>query len=259
MPVMKKLLSWRTDPVGMVKELFLENPDPWQSIAMQRYIETSRVACQGSKGVGNSTLLAWVAWHFMLTQIDPKIAVLSISKRNLRDNFWAELRRLHVRSGLLQQFFVVSDQVAYLKDRPDSWHIYAREWKMLGTPIDWASVFSGMIAENVLILIDDAGSLPPELLIGAESSVDCAPYGRIVIAGCPEKTPWTAPDKKPGLLYHAAVTNSAKWAVVKASGAPDDPNRSPRIHLEWAQKQIAEWGIDHPWVRVNVLGEFPRS
>jgi phage terminase large subunit len=46
---------------------------------------------------------------------------------------------------------------------------------------------------------------------------------------------------------------------VTITGDPDDPNRSPRIKLEWAKQQIAQYGRDNPWVKINVLGDFPPS
>jgi phage terminase large subunit len=45
--------------------------------------------------------------------------------------------------------------------------------------------------------------------------------------------------------------------VVTITGDPDDPNRSPRIKLEWAKQQISQYGRENPWVKINVLGEFP--
>ncbi|MGE5360618.1 MAG: hypothetical protein ACM3NQ_16505, partial [Bacteroidales bacterium] len=41
------------------------------------------------------------------------------------------------------------------------------------------------------------------------------------------------------------------------TGDPDNPHRSPRISLERAKEQIALWGRDNPWVKVNIFGEFP--
>jgi hypothetical protein len=48
-----------------------------------------------------------------------------------------------------------------------------------------------------------------------------------------------------------------RWHIVFISGDPDDPDRSPRISLEWAREQIEDHGRDDPWVMVNVLGLFP--
>jgi hypothetical protein len=49
------------------------------------------------------------------------------------------------------------------------------------------------------------------------------------------------------------------WKVIEITGDPDDPKRSSRISMEWAQQMISLWGREHPYVLVNVLGRFPPS
>src|SRR5690606_23022344 len=62
-----------------------------------------------------------------------------------------------------------------------------------------------------------------------------------------------------GPLYRACTSERHLWWVQEISSAPDNPKRTPRVSKEWAQIQIEKYGIDNPWVRVNVFGEFPRS
>jgi phage terminase large subunit len=49
------------------------------------------------------------------------------------------------------------------------------------------------------------------------------------------------------------------WTVIEITGDPDDPRRSPRISVEHAREQIAQYGRDNPWVLVNIFGQFPPS
>lgn len=235
--------GWRDDPVSMVGDLFSQTPDPWQQDALRLYASQNRLVMQGSKGVGNTAALVWMAWNFLLTRPRARVSVASCTVGNLRDNFWADLSRMHSRSALLREQFVVFADRVFRKDNPEDWLISARNTKH-GLPEE---TFAGIFGENVLLLIDEAGSVSPLVLAGAEASADVAAYGKIVAGGIP------AHDDS--LLYVAAVEK--KWPVVRASGDPDDPKRSPRIRKEWAEEQIANFERHNPFVKINVLGEFP--
>jgi len=65
------------------------------------------------------------------------------------------------------------------------------------------------------------------------------------------------PTSFDGVLYVASVTQSHLWDIIKITGDPDDPERSPRISIEWAREQIKEYGRDNPWVMATILGMFP--
>jgi hypothetical protein len=47
--------------------------------------------------------------------------------------------------------------------------------------------------------------------------------------------------------------------VIEITGDPDNPKRTPRISVEHAREQIAQYGRFHPYVLVNIFGEFPPS
>jgi hypothetical protein len=72
------------------------------------------------------------------------------------------------------------------------------------------------------------------------------------------------PTKRSGPLWRAATserdpTGHNGWKVYEVSGDPDDPNRAPRVGVDWARNMINNYGADHPWVLVNVFGKFPPS
>jgi len=62
------------------------------------------------------------------------------------------------------------------------------------------------------------------------------------------------PNLPAGWFYNAFMKFSDKWNTHKISYKD-----SPRVSDEWAQDMIDMYGIDHPWVRVRVLAEFPNS
>jgi hypothetical protein len=54
-----------------------------------------------------------------------------------------------------------------------------------------------------------------------------------------------------------AASQSDNWTVIRITGDPDDPKRSPRIDIEWARQQIALYGRENAWVMAYILGRFP--
>ena len=69
----------------MVREIFGAEPDPWQEEALELFPTTPRIAMKACKGPGKSTVLAWIAWNYLLTRPHPKIDEPSmLSHRNVR-------------------------------------------------------------------------------------------------------------------------------------------------------------------------------
>ena len=89
------------------------------------------------------------------------------------------------------------------------------------------------------------------IMVAAEAALSSCVEGHIIQAGNPTQTS--------GPLYRAWRNENNLWLVVPVTGDPDNPKRSPRISVEWARQQIAEYGIDNLWVRTNVFGEFPQT
>jgi Domain of unknown function DUF302 len=63
-------------PAKMVREIFGARPDPWQEEALELFPTTPRIAMKACKGPGKSTVLAWLAWNYLLTRPHPKIAMV---------------------------------------------------------------------------------------------------------------------------------------------------------------------------------------
>jgi len=86
-------------------------------------------------------------------------------------------------------------------------------------------------------------------LKAAEQGLSNCAWGKIVIAG--------NPTSHQGMLHQAVSEQSHLWTVIRITGDPDDPDRSPRIDSGWAAQQIALYGRENPWVMAYILGQFP--
>lgn len=247
------LASLIGDPVAFVRHAFGAEPDPWQAKALALAESNPRVALSACKGPGKSCLMAWWGWYMLATHIDAQGIAVSITADNLRDGLWKELAVWYAKSEWLRSVFRVGKTRIESRTRPDTWWLSARSFPKSANIDEQADAIAGLHAETVFVMLDEIGSYPPGVLPAAEGifANEEVAKARLLVSGNP--TSITGP------LYDIVHNQSAYWQVVHITGDPDDPMRSPRISVEWARGEIAKWGRDNPWVRVNVLGLFPLS
>lgn len=258
MTAVAHMRRWRASLVAFVREVLRAVPDAWQvevleAIASGRW---SRYALKASKGPGKSTLLAWVIWWFLATRLHPKVVATSITEDNLSDGLWTELAKWQANSEFLKATFTWRKTRITCNDSPETWWASARTWPKGGDSSQQANTLAGVHADNVLFVLDEAGGIPDAVMAAAEGGLANADKAagreaKLLIAG--------NPTHNEGPLFRACTTEAALWWVKEISGDPDDPQRAPRVSIEWAREQIAKYGRDHDFVRVNVFGKFPRQ
>lgn len=244
-----KIKLWRDDPVAFVRENFQVEPDAWQVEFLTKYNQNPRTAAKACKGPGKTAVLAWCAWHFLSTRPFPKIAATSISGDNLSDGLWAEMAKWQHKSEFLKAAFVWTKTRIYAADHPETWFMSARQWSKSADKDQQANTLAGLHADYIMFIMDEAGGIPDAVAAAAEAALATGIECKLLICGNP--THLTGP------LYRACTTEASDWQVIEITGDPDAPNRSPRISIEWARKQIRAYGADNPWVLVNVFGRFP--
>ena len=183
----------------------------------------------------------------------PKGAAIAITQDNLKDNLWSEMSKWQQRSQTLQDLFTWTKTRIFAKDHPETWFISARSFSKTANAEEQGRVLSGLHSKYVLFLIDESGDIPPSVLKSVDQAFSTADkvFGRAIQAGNPTSTD--------GMLYAAQSELADDWSVIRITGDPDDPERSPRIDKEWAEKQIKIYGRDDPWVMSYILGRFPES
>ncbi len=241
---------WRERPDHMVRELFKVEPDIWQAKALMAFPHSPRLAMPAAAGPGKTAVLAWIGWNFILTRPHPKIGVTSVSGGNLKSALWSEFAFWRGKSKLLQSQFEQTSKEIYHREHRETWKMEARSWPKDADESQVGNALRGLHAEYVMWLLDESGAYPDSLMPVAENIFAGAPKeAHIVQAGNPTHTS--------GPLYYACTRARKLWEVIKVTGDPDDPDRSPRIAIEHARAQIEQYGRDDPWVKVNIFGEFP--
>lgn len=253
----QRIAEWRHDPAKMVREEFGVEPDLWQLRALRAFARQDkmrmRIALQACVGPGKTAVLAWLGCNFLICYATvgrhPSGLCISLSGDNLRDNLWKEFAMWRERSKFLTSAFELTSKRFFAKEHPKTWFLSARSWPAKADAEAQGRALSGLHSDFILYLIDESGDIPPAVLRSAEQGLSSCRWGRIVQAGNP-----TSHD---GMLYHAAAKQPHLWEVIRITGDPDDPERSPRIDLGWARSQIAEYGRENAWIKATILGQFP--
>lgn len=255
--VAAKIREWLKDPVLFVQECFGVEPDKWQAKALRIVGRGGRVrlALKACAGPGKTAVLAWVGWWFLLChggetpEDHPNGLAISCDRDNLRDGLWKELARWHGTSPLLQVLFEWTKERIFAKDHPSTWFLAARGYAKSADTEQVGRTLSGLHGKNIFYLLDESGDMAISLARSAEQGLTDCECGLIVTAGNTTSTN--------GLLYYVSGMGRTGWEVITITGDPEDPERSPRVNLEWAQEMIASHGRDNAWVMAYVLGEFP--
>jgi len=251
----RKIREWRRDPVRFVVEELKAEPDAWQLEALNAYGDQTkqRISLQACVGPGKSALLAWCGWHFLSCFGDvgrhPKGAAVATTFDNLQDNLWPEMAKWQGRSEYLLNAFTWNKERIYANDHPETWFLSARSWPKSANAEEQGRTLSGLHSEYVLALVDESGDIPISVLKAAEQALSNCKWGKIMQAG--------NPTSLEGMLHAAAAEFAHLWTVIRITGDPDDPKRSPRIDIDWAREQIKTYGRDNPWVMSSILGLFP--
>ena len=255
------IVRYRSDPIAFVKEQFQVTPDRWQEKALLAFADkdqkTMRICLSACAGPGKSALLAWCGWLFLSCYGEkgehPKGAVVAVTQDNLKDNLWAELSKWQQRSEFLKAQFKWTKERIFSLQFPETWFLSARSFAKTANAEEQGRTLSGVHSKYVLFLIDESGDIPTTVLKASEQALSTADkkFARVLQAGNP-----TSHD---GMLYAAQTALAESWLTIKITGDPEDPDRSPRIDIDWAAAQIELYGRDDPWVMSYILGQFPSS
>lgn len=246
-----KLLVWKRDPVQFVRENFGVEPDWWQVDMLRAFAkrETKRLLGMACKGPGKTALLAWLGWNFLATRPHCKVPCASISGANLKDGLWAEFKKWQNRSAFLSEAFLWTHTRIFEKKNPGTWFASFRTWAQDADPQQQANTIAGLHEDFLLWLLDEGSDMPDGVVSAAEAALTGGVETKLAMMGNCTRTD--------GPLWRAAGVNRKLWHITRITGDPDDPKRSPRIDIEEARRQIAEYGRDSYIVKVNILAEFP--
>ena len=244
-----RMARYRESPIAFVREQLLVEPDPWQLELLDAARTHKRIAACACKGPGKSAAMAWLGWWFLACFQHSKVPCTSITGPNLADGLWTEFAKWRPKSELLRQQFRWSKTRISAVASPETWFATARQWAKDADPTQQANTLAGIRADHLLFLIDEVSDIPDGVVQAAEGALTSGVKTMLYMAGNPTRTE--------GPLYRAVTSDAHLYKVVRITGDPDDPKRSPRIDINEARAQINRYGRESYVVKVNILGAFP--
>jgi len=255
------IASFHDNPLGFVLYVFPwgegdlkdeEGPDEWQTWVLTTITKEIKkrkggdvlntaiqIAVASGHGIGKSALIAWIIMWFISTRAFPQIVVTAGTFSQLTTKTWRELSVWHKRS-IHQHWFQWTATKFYQVDNPEDWFAAAVPWSEHN-----ADAFAGTHAKDVLILFDEASAIAK----GIWETVS----GALTTAGAM----WIAfgnPTKNTGSFKECFTRMRHRWITKQV-----DSRTAKMANKVQLDQWIEDYGLDSDYVRVRVLGQFPKQ
>jgi hypothetical protein len=263
------LLEWLADvshdPLAFVlgafpwgqKDTVLEKfdgPTPWQrdilELIRDGIIDTNQavqLATASGHGIGKSALVSMIILWAMTTAPDTRGVVTANTETQLKTKTWAELGRWFNLCFFAKEHFTLNATSLVSKDvsRERTWRIDMIAWSV-NNPDAFAGLHNK--GKRLLLIFDEASSIADIIWETAEGALTDADTEIIwLVFGNPTKNSGRFKECFPG-GKHAEFWNSRQV----------DSRTVPITNKSRFGKWIRAYGLDSDFVRVRVLGQFPR-
>jgi hypothetical protein len=258
------LLQFEDDPVGFTYYAFpwgekgtalekFDGPEGWQLSVLEDIrdgiidIEEAivRISIRSGHGIGKSALVSILILWAMLKE-DTRGVVTANSERQLRTKTWAELGKwynMYIGRDLFR--LTATSLFPIDKDKLLTWRIDMIPWSEHNT-----TAFQGLHnqGKRILIIFDEASEIPKIIWDVASGALSDANTQII----------WFAPGnptEPSGHFYNIHQGGEHNPWKVRAI----DSRSVAFSNKKELNRQIAEEGEDSDFVRIRILGEFPKQ
>lgn len=197
-------------------------------------------------GIGKSALVAWIIDWAQSTKADTKGVVTANTENQLKTKTWAELAKWH-RLSLSSPLFKMTATARFSIDpeHERTWRIDMVPWSEKNT-----EAFAGLHnkGRRILLVFDEASAIPDIIWETAEGAL--TDNNTEIIWTC-----FGNPTRNSGRFRECFEGGkfSHRWDHAAISSMDVDITNKTQL-----QKWIDDYGEDHDFVRVRVLGKFPR-
>ncbi len=231
--------EWQKNHLNTIRDQIRLREAQGESVDLKELDPAIQIATTAGHGVGKSAESAWVIHWFIATRPHPQIVVTANTRSQLITKTWRELAVWN-NLAINKDWFEWTATRFYFKEHPSTWFAAAIPWSK-NNP----EAFQGTHAKYVLVLFDEA------------SGIDDVIWGAVEGAMTTTGSMWLAysnPTKTTGRFHSCFHRDRHRWIPFKVDGR--NAKMTNKVKLEhW----IEDHGIDSDWVRVKVLGEFPRA
>lgn len=206
-----------------------------------------RVATASGHGVGKSALVSWLIDWAQSTMVDTKGVVTANTENQLKTKTWAELGKWS-RISLSAPLFQVTKtaRLPLIPDREQTWRIDQVPWSDRNT-----EAFAGLHNQDkrIILMMDEASAIPDVIFEVAEGAL--TDENTQIIWTC-----FGNPTRNIGRFRECFAPGkfAHRW-----HGQQVDSRSVPQTNKEQLNEWVEDYGDDSDFVRIRVLGQFPRA
>ncbi len=226
-----------------------DGPDDWQREVMQEISNAIKTngenammpimyAISSGNGVGKTCLIAWLIHWFASTRDFSEIKVTSGKKDQLLGTTWRELAKWNRSAINGHHFNWTATKYTYIL-YPETWYAQAVTWSKNNV-----GAFQGTHDKHVLFVFDEASAIDDAIWEAGDGSMTTP--GAMWLA-------FGNPNKAKGRFADCFGRFSKRWITRRV-----DSRSAKKANLALINAWIEDYGIDHDFVRVRVLGQFPK-
>ena len=242
---------WGEPGTELAKET---GPDEWQRNLLERVrdgiitpTQALQFAVTSGHGVGKSAFVGWIAWWAFSTFPGTRGVVTANTENQLKTKTWVEMAKWH-RLFIAKHLFKFTATALFSSDDE-----MAKEWRLDMVP--WSEnnteAFAGLhnAGKRIIIIFDEASKIPDliwETTEGALTDEDTEILW--FVFGNPTRNQGRFRECFPGGKF------AHRWQTFEV-----DSREVKRTNKKQIEEWIADRGLDSDFVRIRVLGKFPRQ
>lgn len=247
------------DPLAFVKYAFdwgqgdladWTGPDEWQTeflikvrdaIAKREADEPVKIAVKSGRGTGKTAVEAWLILWLMSTR--PHFAGFATANTGdqLDDKLWRELAMWWSRA-INKHWFQWSATRFYQVDHKSTWGVDALKWSE-NNPDALGGLHNG--GRGQCAIVDEGSGIPAPIYDVIDATMTDPDSFVFVFAN---------PMRKSGRFYELFTRFAHRWGHMTV-----DARRAKSANQSKIANDIADWGENSDYIRVNVKGDFPES
>ncbi|MDI1285798.1 MAG: hypothetical protein PSV46_15515, partial [Reyranella sp.] len=266
----RRLDRYRHDPLGFVEWAFPwdeegslashAGPESWQADVLRQIGEglragngPVRIAVASGHGVGKSALVAWLLLWAMATQPSTRGVVTANTETQLKTKTWAELGKWH-RLALSHNWCELgaTSLVSALPDTEEAGGIDTGPQGRIDA-VPWAATnpeaFAGLHnkGSRLVLVFDEASAIADPIWETAEGALTDAGTEIIWIV-------FGNPTRASGRFFECFNRFGDRWRPQQVDSRTVSLTDKRQL-AQW----VADYGEDSDFVKVRVLGQFPRA
>lgn len=255
----RDIAGFYADPLGFVLYAFdwghgdlakWDGPDQWQTAFLERLGKAIRerepgdvikMAVKTGKGPGKTAVEAWLILWLMSTRPFFAGMATAITGDQLDSKLWRELAVWWNRS-INKNWFQWTATRFYQVDHKATWGVDATKWSEHN-----AAAFQGLHndGKGQAVIVDEGSGVADSIYDAIDSTMTDADSFELVFGN---------PNFKRGRFYEFFTRFAHRWIPFTV-----DTRTAKAPNQKKIAQDIEDWGIDSDYIRVNVLGEFPRQ